>query len=321
MATISLTKLPAAQRFTRPLPQARREQTDEARIHAKRDAEAFAATVEVPRCAANTSRRHSAGSRRRAGTGMAGPSARAHEAMRLPVLRERVARACRAPVGRTAHRGPTFLRRSSMGVELSAKRGPVIVQTAHIGAGADPRRCGAGPAAGGEPGARGEAPAARPRRNIYLTRRPAPPARRSSPGGIAHWCCCSASAGLRWGEAAALRVSDIDFLRRRIELHRNAVTVGQPDIRRHLSRQEPHGGAGGVRRRRARADCRGQGPRRADVAVSRPAGTSATVVGTRVMAVWGGGSLPESRPDVPAGDRARVAAYRGVAGDQRRART
>lgn len=32
--------------------------------------------------------------------------------------------------------------------------------------------------------------------------------------------------GLRWGEAAALRVSDIDFLRRRIVLHENAVTVG-----------------------------------------------------------------------------------------------
>jgi integrase len=32
--------------------------------------------------------------------------------------------------------------------------------------------------------------------------------------------------GVRWGEAAALRVSDVDFLRRRIELHRNAVKVG-----------------------------------------------------------------------------------------------
>ena len=29
--------------------------------------------------------------------------------------------------------------------------------------------------------------------------------------------------GLRWGEAIALRVCDIDFLRRRVELHRNAV--------------------------------------------------------------------------------------------------
>jgi integrase len=32
--------------------------------------------------------------------------------------------------------------------------------------------------------------------------------------------------GLRWGEAAALRVDDIDFLRRRVHLTRNAVTVG-----------------------------------------------------------------------------------------------
>ena len=32
--------------------------------------------------------------------------------------------------------------------------------------------------------------------------------------------------GLRWGEAAALRARDVNFLRRRIELHRNAVQVG-----------------------------------------------------------------------------------------------
>jgi integrase len=32
--------------------------------------------------------------------------------------------------------------------------------------------------------------------------------------------------GLRWGEAAALRVCDIDFLRRGVDLHRNAVMVG-----------------------------------------------------------------------------------------------
>lgn len=32
--------------------------------------------------------------------------------------------------------------------------------------------------------------------------------------------------GLRLGEAAALLVSDIDFLRRRVELRRNAVKVG-----------------------------------------------------------------------------------------------
>ena len=33
--------------------------------------------------------------------------------------------------------------------------------------------------------------------------------------------------GVRWGEAAALRVSDVDFLRRRITLHTNAVRVGR----------------------------------------------------------------------------------------------
>ncbi len=33
--------------------------------------------------------------------------------------------------------------------------------------------------------------------------------------------------GLRWGEAAALRVEDVDFLRRRVNLHRNAVLVGR----------------------------------------------------------------------------------------------
>jgi len=32
--------------------------------------------------------------------------------------------------------------------------------------------------------------------------------------------------GLRWGEAAALTVADIDFLRRQVRLHRNAVKVG-----------------------------------------------------------------------------------------------
>ena len=33
--------------------------------------------------------------------------------------------------------------------------------------------------------------------------------------------------GLRWGEAAALRVGDVNFRRSRIELHRNAVTLGR----------------------------------------------------------------------------------------------
>ena len=31
---------------------------------------------------------------------------------------------------------------------------------------------------------------------------------------------------MRWGEAAALRVRDVNFLRRRVVLHENAVAVG-----------------------------------------------------------------------------------------------
>src|SRR6476646_9549808 len=37
--------------------------------------------------------------------------------------------------------------------------------------------------------------------------------------------CCQIRRAI-WGEVAALRVSDIDFLRRRITLHSNAVAVG-----------------------------------------------------------------------------------------------
>ncbi|SIR98437.1 site-specific integrase [Williamsia sterculiae] len=33
--------------------------------------------------------------------------------------------------------------------------------------------------------------------------------------------------GIRWGELVALRVSDVEFLRRRLSIHRNAVWVGQ----------------------------------------------------------------------------------------------
>ena len=65
-----------------------------------------------------------------------------------------------------------------------------------------------------------------PRRNVYLTvgqlNRLADEA-----GRYKSLVLLLGVGGLRWGEAAALRVSDIDFLRRRIELHRNAVTVGR----------------------------------------------------------------------------------------------
>ena len=48
----------------------------------------------------------------------------------------------------------------------------------------------------------------------------------TSPAATAPWCCCWVRPGCGWGEVAALRVSDLDLLRRQILLHRNAATVG-----------------------------------------------------------------------------------------------
>jgi len=63
------------------------------------------------------------------------------------------------------------------------------------------------------------------RQNVYLTGAQLHALARES-GRYGSLVLLLGTAGLRWAEAAALRVSDIDFLRRRIELHRNAVTVG-----------------------------------------------------------------------------------------------
>lgn len=63
------------------------------------------------------------------------------------------------------------------------------------------------------------------RRNVYLT---ADQLHRlaTESGRYGSLVLLLGTAGLRWGEAAALRVSDIDFLRRRVVLHENAVAVG-----------------------------------------------------------------------------------------------
>jgi integrase len=64
-----------------------------------------------------------------------------------------------------------------------------------------------------------------PRRNIYLT-----PAQlemlADESGRYRSLVLLLGVGGLRWGEAAALRVRDVNFLKCRVELHRNAVQVG-----------------------------------------------------------------------------------------------
>ena len=64
-----------------------------------------------------------------------------------------------------------------------------------------------------------------PRRNVYLTAEQLQRLAAES-GHYRSLVLLLGVGGLRWGEAAALRVCDVDFLRRRIELHRNAVYVG-----------------------------------------------------------------------------------------------
>jgi integrase len=64
------------------------------------------------------------------------------------------------------------------------------------------------------------------RRNVYLTAEQLRALALES-GRYGSLVLLLGTTGLRWGEAAALRVSDVNFLRRRIVLHENAVTVGR----------------------------------------------------------------------------------------------
>lgn len=64
-----------------------------------------------------------------------------------------------------------------------------------------------------------------PRQNVYLTAAQLDRLAIES-GRYESLVLMLGTGGMRWGEAAALRVSDIDFLRRRVRLQRNAVKVG-----------------------------------------------------------------------------------------------
>lgn len=72
---------------------------------------------------------------------------------------------------------------------------------------------------------RGEKPQKAPKRHVYLTE--ADVCRLSEESGrYADLVLTLAFTGLRWGEAIALTVADVEFLKRRISVHRNAVQVG-----------------------------------------------------------------------------------------------
>lgn len=108
--------------------------------------------------------------------------------------------------------------------ELADKRGPVIVQTAYsvlariLDDAVKDRRLAANPARGIK------LPARVKRKNVYLSADQLQ-ALAIEAGRYRSLVLLLGTAGLRWGEAAALRVSDIDFLKRQVVLHQNAVMV------------------------------------------------------------------------------------------------
>ncbi|CAN5524386.1 hypothetical protein BH09ACT7_BH09ACT7_08540 [soil metagenome] len=109
--------------------------------------------------------------------------------------------------------------------ELSGRRKATLVTTAYsvlariLDDAVRDRRLAANPARGVK------LPAKSKRKNIYLAAEQLQALALES-GRYGSLVLLLGTAGLRWGEAAALRVSDVDFLKRRIVLHENAVTVG-----------------------------------------------------------------------------------------------
>jgi integrase len=110
--------------------------------------------------------------------------------------------------------------------ELSARRGPVIVETAAsvlrriLDDTVADRLLASNPARGVK------LPKRARRQNVYLSVEQLH-ALADEAGRYQSLVLLLGVGGLRWGEAAALRVADVDFLRRRIHLHRNAVVIGR----------------------------------------------------------------------------------------------
>lgn len=109
--------------------------------------------------------------------------------------------------------------------ELAAIRKATIVKTAHsvlariLDDAVRDRRVASNPARGVK------LPKRAPRRNVYLSPDQLDALAKEA-GRYRSLVLLLGVGGLRFGEAAALRVSDVDWLRRRIELHTNVVKVG-----------------------------------------------------------------------------------------------
>ena len=122
-------------------------------------------------------------------------------------------------------------------------------------------------------------------------------------------------AGLRWGEAAALRVRDVNFLRRRVLLHENAVAVGG---RTHVGTLKS-GHSRTVSLPEFVVDelastC--EGKERDELIWPAQDGGYLAPADEQIVVGRCGPAVPGGRQNIPARDSARAAAHRGFASDR-----
>ncbi len=239
-----------------------RRQTQKRGFKTKRDARAFAATVEVQEADGRVRRARRSG---RITVGELAPdwltrkqhaTAPSHYRMLESAWRVHVQPqwgtvsvadvdllgveawiAAHGPQGRGCHDGPAGARRA-------------------VG---HPGRRGEGQAAGGEPGEGCGEPAAQDGQDATSTCRPTTwTGWPTSPASTARWSWCLAYCGIRWGEAIALRVRDVEFLRRRLTVHgERRPARRRPRRRPDQGPQGPLGAGARVRARRAVGAVRG----------------------------------------------------------------
>ena len=227
MATISSYKTSQGQtRYRVRYRTPDRRQTDKRGFRTKRDAEQFAATVEVAKMRGE----YVPPTLGRITVGELGPGwlERQKGHMKPSGFRSYES-AWRVHVeprwGRTRVSEIRFTAVQAWVSQLSGDRGPVVVQTAYsvlariLDDAAQDRLLASNPSRGVK------LPKRPSRRNVYLTASQLNRLADES-GRYRSLVFLLGVGGLRWGEAAALRIGDVDFLRRRIELHRNAVQVG-----------------------------------------------------------------------------------------------
>ncbi len=201
-------------------------QTDKRGFRTKRDAEQFAATVEVAKMHGD----YIPARVGRIAVGELGPAwlERRNGHMKPSGFRSYES-AWRVHVephwGRTRLSEIRFTAVQAWVSQLATKRGAVVVQTAYsvlariLDDPVQDRLLASNPARDVK------LPKRPPRRNVDLTASQLNRLADES-GRYRSLVLILGVGGLRWGEAAALRISDVDFLRRRIKLHRNALQVG-----------------------------------------------------------------------------------------------